>query len=313
MKEGLPDSVLTHLRQVVDRPDLSGTRYRLRGPLDRGGMGRLWIAEDIELLREVALKVLAAPDPSREEAARLLGEARLLAKLDHPAIVPVHDAGALADGRVFYTMKLVRGERLDAWLAHGPPRPARLRLVQRVAEAVAFAHQAGVVHRDLKPDNIMLGPFGEVYVMDWGVARAAGRDEEASGTVVGTPGWMAPEQARGEARVTGPPTDVWGLGALLLFVLVGESPGAGLGRLRDVPRPLASLCAAALEGDAARRIPSARALADDLERFLDGNPVSVHRETLAERAGRLARRHQAALLVVGSYLLLRLLIFVLAT
>jgi serine/threonine protein kinase len=148
--------------------------------------------------------------------------------------------------------------------------------------------------------------------MDWGVARPAGPAEGEA--VVGTPGWMAPEQARADAGAADARADVWGLGGLLLYALAETHPGAGLGSLREVrppvPRPLAAVCARALASDRDGRYPTALALAADIERFLDGEPVSAYRETLLERAGRLARRHQAALLVVASYLLLRLLIFV---
>src|SRR5260370_33375545 len=144
-------------------------------------MGAVWAAEDTELGRRVALKVLPVWDTASSEL--LLREARILAGLEHPGIVPVHDAGALSDGRVFYAMKLVHGQRLDQVQA-SMSRAELLRLFQRVCEPVAFAHARGVIHRDLKPENVMVGEFGEVLVMDWGIAKLRGsiRDEGVIGT-----------------------------------------------------------------------------------------------------------------------------------
>ncbi len=166
----LSDRTLAHLRRVAEMPDLAPTKYRLLEELGRGGMGTVYLAEDVMLERRVALKVVATGLSAPDAAERMLREARILAGLEHPGIVPVHDAGALPDGRVFYAMKRVDGKRLDA-LAPTLALPERLRIFQRICETVAFAHARGVVHRDLKPENVMVGPFGEVLVLDWGVAR----------------------------------------------------------------------------------------------------------------------------------------------
>src|SRR5262249_21752823 len=224
----LSDRALSPLRDGAELPDLAGTRYRLLAQIARGGMGVVYAAEDETLERRVALKVLEVPGNESELASRLLREARVLALLEHPGIVPVHDVGTLADGRVFYTMKFVEGRRLDEYIASVVSVPDRLRVFLRVCDAVAFAHARGVLHRDLKPANVMVGPFGEVLVMDWGLAKilkAAGQSllqrhdgdltvfepraaalagkesTEVSqvtghGTVMGTPGYMSPEQAR---------------------------------------------------------------------------------------------------------------------
>ncbi|MBK5298652.1 MAG: serine/threonine protein kinase [Vicinamibacteria bacterium] len=163
----LGDEALRHLRHVADLPDLTGTRYELGAPLGRGGMGAVYRVTDRALGRDVALKVLSgATDPA--SLARLETEARILAQLEHPGIVPVHDVGTLPDGRLFYVMTLVRGQRLDARADSGATVSERVRLLMRVADAVAFAHARGIVHRDLTPANIMTGAFGEVLVMDWG-------------------------------------------------------------------------------------------------------------------------------------------------
>ena len=167
----LDDRRLRHLQEIADLPDLSGTRYRPLRRLGRGGMGSVYLVEDADLGREAALKALTVPDSGSDLTARLVSEARLLARLEHPNIVPVHDLGTLPDGRVFYVMKYVRGERLDEWRGKGPTRPEMLRLFLKICEAVAFAHARGVVHRDLKPENVMVGAFGEALVMDWGVAK----------------------------------------------------------------------------------------------------------------------------------------------
>ena len=316
----IDDATLRHLRDVALRPDLSGTRYEILEPLGRGGMGVVYRVRDGELGREVALKVLQGV--GHDEAARLAAEARVLARLEHPGIVPVHDAGVLPDGRPFYTMKLVRGSRLDALAPALATVPERLRLLLRVADAVAFAHAHGVVHRDLTPANVMVGPFGEVLVMDWGVARVgppshagppdagparpagsapAPRDLTGHGTVVGTPGFMAPEQARGDGAAVGPHSDVFALGALLDWLL---APARG-GPARR-PRPLQSIVAKATAGDPGARYPDAGAFAADLLRYLDGEPVSAHRETVAERLLRLARRYRVAILLVLGYLIMRI-------
>src|SRR6202050_5044985 len=169
--KSLSDKAIERLRAGADEPDLAGTRYRLLQRVARGGMGVVYAAEDERLERRVALKVLDVPGADGDLANRLMREARVLARLEHPGIVPVHDVGTLADGRVFYTMKFVEGQRLDKFIEGVESVPDRLRLFLRICEAVAFAHARGVLHRDLKPANVMIGPFGEVLVLDWGLAK----------------------------------------------------------------------------------------------------------------------------------------------
>ena len=187
-------------------------------------MGTVYRARDRRLARDVALKVMNAPAPAPGEVERMRDEARILARLEHPGIVPVHDLGTLPDGRLFYVMKLVRGRRLDEATASAA-LPARLRIFERICDAVAFAHAQGVVHRDLKPENVMVGPFGEVLVLDWGVAKRLDVPgaPEREGTVLGTPGYMPPEQARGEMDRIDERADVYALGAMLQFLM---EPGA---------------------------------------------------------------------------------------
>ncbi len=167
----LSDQALDRLRAAAEMPDLSGTGYVLLDKLGEGGMGGVFRVQDTTLGRQVALKVIGIVDSSGELSARLLREAKIIARLEHPGIVPVHDVGTLPDGRVFYTMKLVQGQRLDQHAAELGGVPERLRTFQKICEAVSFAHAHDVVHRDLKPQNIMVGRFGEVLVMDWGLAK----------------------------------------------------------------------------------------------------------------------------------------------
>ncbi len=167
----LSDQAVDRLRAGADTPDLTGTGYVLLDKLGAGGMGGVFRVEDTALGRQVALKVIGVTDLSGEMGARLLREAKVIARLEHPGIVPVHDVGTLPDGRVFYTMKLVQGRRLDQNRNEIEEVSERLRIFQKICEAVSFAHARHVLHRDLKPQNIMVGPFGEVLVMDWGLAK----------------------------------------------------------------------------------------------------------------------------------------------
>ena len=292
----LSDDAVTRLREVTELPDLSGTRYRIAGELGRGGMSVVYEAEDAELGRRVALKVLATELSSADAAERLREEARVIARLEHPGIVPVHDVGVLADGRVFYTMKLVRGERLDAWARVDRGLTERLRLFVRICEAVAFAHANGVVHRDLKPENVMVGEFGAVLVMDWGVACRIDGD---AAHIAGTPGWMAPEQERGQA--VDARADVYALGAILRH-LAGPA----------VPRRLAAIFGRATAAEREARYRDAGELGADVVRYLDAEPVSAYRENVFEHAGRWLGRYRALVALVVAYLVMRVLVFFLA-
>src|SRR5687768_3398978 len=170
----ISDQRLNHLRELAVNPDFSATKYRIINELARGGMGTVYLAEDTELNRQVAVKVLnasEAADVTADLRQRMVREAQIIARLEHPGIVPVHDVGTLPDGRVFYAMKYVRGSSLDEYAAQTDSMRDRLRKFQAACDAVAFAHAHGVIHRDLKPQNIMIGSFGEVLVLDWGVAK----------------------------------------------------------------------------------------------------------------------------------------------
>ena len=230
-------------------------------------------ARDPLLERSVALKVT---DAAWAE------EARLIARLEHPSIVPVYEAGELPDGRVFYAMKLVQGARLDQYAAGERSLPDRLRVVRRVGEALAYAHSCGVLHRDLKPQNVMVGAFGEVYVMDWGIAGVAG-----------TPPFRAPE-SEPDSR-----SDVFALGALLRAVLPDSAPRPLLAIAQRATRPLPE-----------ERYTSVTALLEDIERFEDGSAVSAYAEPVAERLRRFVARNAVLLALLGAYASVKFLLFI---
>jgi serine/threonine protein kinase len=316
----LSDETLRHLRAVADEPDLTGTKYQLLGAIGKGGMATVYAARDTELDRDVAVKVLSTEDDALAE--RLLREARILAHLEHPGIVPVHDVGRLPDGRVFYVMKRVRGRRLDEFI-EGASRDERLRMFPRICDAVAFAHAHGVLHRDLKPANIMVGEFGEILVLDWGVAKLAlpepnaaaphGQGEgTAHGTTVGTPGWMAPEQA-GSASIDAR-SDVYGLGAILHFLLFNRPPGTATlaQRPAGMPRRLHAILRCALAPDPSHRYASVSALSDDVQRYLAGASVAAYREPAIERAVRFAWKYRTPIALILGYVLIRVLLLLFA-
>jgi serine/threonine protein kinase len=327
----LSDSIVAKLQTEMQVPDLNGTRYRVVRHLARGGMASVWLAEDKLLNRRVALKVLDLVASADNLGARLLQEARILASLEHPGIVPVHDAGALADGRAFYCMKYVEGQTLAQHVA-GKSLSEKLRLLERIAEPLDFAHARGFIHRDLKPENIMLGAFGEVLVMDWGLAKAGVTGRKSAedkisvvvpptqdsspltshGSVLGTPGYMSPEQAGGSANEADHRTDIFSLGAILAFMLTGTASGEVSAATSTVPRPLRAICEKAMAADPNARYQSAGEMAADSVRYLDGEPVLAYPEGWLERASRICARHGAAIVLVAAYLLMRVLFILLA-
>jgi len=286
----LPDRALDHLRDVTEVPDFSDTRYQLEEEIGRGGMGVVYGAWDTQLERRVALKVMDAGYVINQEA-------KLLAQLEHPGIAPVYDAGTLPDGRVYYAMRLIQGCRLDEFLRHEPALPARLRLFEKICEAVAFAHNRGVIHCDLKPQNIMVGEFGEVFVVDWGVARAV---DAAPLPTAGTPQYMAPEQSS-PGRPLDARADIFALGRILRDLMTNP-----------IPRPLAAIARKASAEDPADRFADVQQLAADVGRFLDGLAVMAYRDTVPERLARFWRQNQVLLLLLGTYLAVKLLLYFLA-
>ena len=331
------DAAIERLRAIEDQPDFTGTRYDVHERIGRGGMGTVFRGRDRELDRDVAIKVTTLSTAA--DAERLRAEARTLARLEHPGIVAVHDVGRLADGRVFTVMALVRGERLDVRAAQ-LPLADRLRLFDRICDTVAFAHAQGIVHRDLTPANIMVGAHGQVLILDWGLAypqtgpaypkqgpdpgqalllpgsgpaltrvrsgpdpgQAPGwhRPRTAMGTFPrsGTEGYIAPEAgARVDARA-----DVYALGAILRDLVPRPST--------RILRPLDSIVRRAMDEDPDRRYAGAGELAADVRRFVDGEAVQAHRESVAERGLRLARTYRTPIGLVLAYLAMRgLLLF----
>lgn len=335
----LSDERLDRLRRIAAEPDFTGTKYRLIRELGHGGMGSVYLAEDADLEREVAIKVLSVTAHDNELARRMVREAQIIARLEHPGIVPVHDVGALADGRVYYAMKLVRGERLDEYAANVSSIKDRLRKFQAACDAVSFAHAHGVIHRDLKPQNIMIGAFGEVLVLDWGIAkilanagvrpsdpeadtlrkapgipsdqRPADVDDTIHGTIIGTAKYMSPEQERGEIKQLDQRSDVFSLGAILYFLLTNRSPGNAKPREANpkVSKAAEAVCLKALSEAPENRYASAAELAADVIGLMNDEPVSAYRESWWEKASRWISKNRVLLLIVLAYLLMRIFIF----
>ena len=289
----ISDRAIDRLRAAAAWPELDA-RYEITGVAGHGGMGTVYVARDHVLDRDVAVKVLDVADQHGSRAARLRREAHILARLDHPGIVPVHDAGTLEDGRAFYVMKLVQGRRLDELVRAAAPLAVRLDAFSRILDAVGFAHAHGVVHRDLKPENVMVGGFGEVYVMDWGVAQDEAGEQER--VVVGTPGFMAPEQER--ADTVDRRADIFGLGALLANLAA------------DAPPALQAIARKASDEEATGRYQTVEAMAADLTRFRNQDPVDAYQESIAERIVRLYRRYELPILLLVAYIVMRFVLLV---
>jgi serine/threonine-protein kinase len=289
------------------------TSYRVGELLGKGGMGEVRSARDERLGREVAIKQMRTTAATSEEIKRFLREAKVQAKLDHPAIVPVYDLGVDSEGVPYFTMKKLVGTTLAKAMADASETQQRmLRALVDVAQAIALAHERKVVHRDLKPSNIMLGDYGAVYVIDWGIARILDDDGDEStlteqivssadsptrtGALLGTPGFMAPEQVRGIGAT--PPSDIYALGAILFEILAGEPlhprGAAALGSTLDkhdgspaarapkraIAPELDVLCARCLSEGLSDR-PSARELATGIQQYLDGDRDFEQRRVLA--------------------------------
>ena len=301
----ISDDKLDHLRTLVANPDFSSTKYTFVKELGRGGMGTVYLAEDTELDRQVAIKVLNTPCVTGDLRDRMVREAQIIARLEHPGIVPVHDVGVLPDGRVFYAMKYVRGSRLDEYAAENSSIRDRLRKFQAVCDAVAFAHAHGVIHRDLKPQNIMIGAFGEVLVLDWGVAKMGRGPSRMNadweeGTVVGTRDYMSPEQARGEIDRLDERADIYSLGAVLRFLLSNKRPGEAVSKAAQ------AICSKAMAHRPDDRYSSASELSADIGHLLDAEPVSAYRESVFEKVGRWTSKNRFLVLLVLAYLLMRI-------
>ncbi len=289
-------------------------RYQLVAPLGRGAFAVVWRARDAELDRDVALK---APRPDLVDdvhvARRLLREAQSAARLHHPGIVPVHEVGE-HEGRPYVVSELIEGETLARRLSRGKFAPdAAARLAIELADALEYAHSCGVVHRDVKPGNVLLREGGRPLLADFGLARLGSAESSLTreGDLLGTPAYMAPEQARGDTSQVGPTSDVYALGAVLYELLTGSAPFEGASAASvlysvlhedpaaprsvtpAIPRDLDTICGKAMAKEADRRYASAADLAADLRRFLSQQPIHARRMGPAERVALWARRNRA--------------------
>jgi WD40 repeat protein len=328
-------------------PSIPPARYELQAEIARGGMGRVVEATDHVLGRVVAFKEALSTD--RDTLRRFLRETRITARLEHPSIVPVHDAGESRNGAPFYVMRKVSGRPLERLVAQAETLGQRLALIPHIvdsAQAIAHAHERGIVHRDIKPSNILVGDLGETVVIDWGLAKVIGEADEPlvhkplvdlsdslktrAGIVYGTPGFMAPEQLRGAP--VNEQADVYALGATLYHLLsrtpphhaktademmkaaVAAAPTPIRALVDGVPPDLATIVDKALAHDPAQRYQDARALAMDLQRFLTGQLVASHHYSPREKVVRFVKQNRglsaavAALLVIGSFAILRIII-----
>ncbi len=305
-------------------------RYRVLREIARGGMGAILEVEDRSLGRLVAMKVMLAVEGARQaDVDRFVEEARITGSLEHPNIVPVHELGTQDSGRRYFTMKLVGGSSLSSIVRRrcsgdGPaleewPLRRLLGVFVQVCNAVSFAHSRGVLHRDLKPDNVMVGDFGEVLVMDWGLAGRAGPGSPcpgaAEGSILGTPAYMPPEQARGEAGKIDQRSDIFALGAMLFEILAGKPPYSGatsleiLGKAakaevpaaripKNAPRSLALICLKAMSPDRDSRYASVRDLAREIEAFLDHRVIPSYSLKSWQKLAQTAAIMVTAVLVV---------------
>src|SRR5215831_302007 len=286
--------------------------YELLEQIGRGGQGVVFRARQKSLNRIVALKVIGLGHwATKAHLKRFRLEAEAAARLEHPGIVPIHEVGE-RDGSCYFSMKLVEGGQLDE-VARRELMPIRraVKLIAKVARTVHYAHEHGILHRDIKPGNILLDKNGEPHLTDFGLARLVEAESTVTGTleVLGTPSYMAPEQAAGETTKLGRATDVYGLGAVLYQLLTGQPPFAGgttyetIRLLRDteprqprllnpkIDRDLSTICLKCLEKDPARRYSSALALAEDLERWLKHEPIRARRTGVFTRGRKWVRRN----------------------
>ena len=294
--------------------------YEISGEIGRGGMGVVYKARSPRLGRTCALKVVNVGALTEADAGRFRNEAMLAARLSHPNIVPVYDAGE-EHGLLYYVMEHIEGRALPQLIKEGTDASLRdgVRVLAKVAHALAYAHGKGIVHRDVKPDNILIDQAGEPHITDFGLAKGEGlaSDVSRAGQPLGTPCYMPPEQANGEVGAIGPLSDVYSLGATLYHVITGRPPFSGppvsvivdvINRepvpprdmamrtfSRKVPEDLETICLRAMDKEARHRYPSALALAQDLDAWLEARPIRARRDTPLERLVKTFRGHRPVL------------------
>src|SRR5216117_500761 len=295
--------------------------YELLEEIGRGGQGVVYRARQKSLNRTVALKVIGLGQWATEaHLKRFRREAEAAARLDHPCIVPIHEVGE-REGSCYFSMNLVEGSQLDD-VAKREPMPLRraAELIAKLARAVHYAHEHGILHRDIKPGNVLLDRNGEPHLTDFGLARLVETESTVTHTmeVLGTPSYMAPEQAQGDNAAVSNATDVYGLGAVLYQLLTGHPPFAGgttyetIKLLLDteprsprllnpkIDRDLSTICLKCLEKDPKRRYSSAVALAEDLERWLKHEPIQARRAGVFTRGRKWVRRNPTSALLAAS-------------
>ena len=372
--EAQPSSPSRMVRQLrAHAPRLA--RYQILGEVGRGGMGAVYSIWDPDLRRRLAMKVVLGR-PQKDgttsipelQLARFLEEAQITGQLDHPGIVPVHELGLDSERRVYFTMRLVKGRDMEELCKlvregrEGWTLTRAIGVVQRVCEAMAYAHDKGVVHRDLKPANVMVGRFGEVYVMDWGLARVLGREDShdmrlrdgdttmlnlvrterfesrdaglepelvtMDGDVIGTPAYMAPEQARGELSLVDARSDVYSVGAILYHLLAGHVPFVPPGekldnyavwrkvrkgppeplaeRAPDAPPELVAIAEKAMARDPRERYRSMQELSEDLHSYVENKVVRAYERGALAEFRKWVRRNRATALACAAAILLLL-------
>ena len=316
----------------------------------KGGMGRILVAYDQYLKREVAIKELH-PEVADDDSIvrRFIGEAEITAQLEHPGIVPIYRLGQGHDGLPYYTMKMIKGETLQDQIKayhRKPTRFALLNLIRRlvsVSKTIAFAHSKGVIHRDLKPANVMIGEYGETLVMDWGLAKTYHHGEDfyvsatyqaeqqrpeltMAGSIVGTPAFMSPEQAKAEENVVGPLSDVFSLGTVLYYLLAGQTAFSGrstqevLNKVREcnplppshikpnVSRGLEAICMKAMEKMPQNRYQGASEFANDLCRWLDDEPILAEKPSIWSKIRYWTLHHRSLTVCMPCVLLLSVIL-----
>ncbi len=354
------DDLTNDEKLTIEQPG----RYTIKGEQGRGGIGKVLVAFDSHLGREIAVKELIAfdegvnkdqPTPISQTAAmvaRFLTEARITGQLEHPSIVPVYEIGKKSDGKIYYTMKLVKGETLAEKLANEKDLEGRLKYLDNFVDlcnAIAYAHSRGVIHRDIKPQNVMIGEFGETVVLDWGLAKVKGQTDEPSGKLkleieelkassgfktiagraLGTPSYMPPEQAEGKLDEIDEQSDGYSLGAVLYEILTGKPPFEGttvyeiisnvieeepdnlMKSDSEIPVELSAICMKAISKKKSERYGSAKDIADDIKKFMTGSMVSAYKYNPIEKLKKWASKNKPVVITaaIGILLLFGLTVF----